>query len=202
MWVLKLGGSLCRSPNLLEWVDTLARFPGKLVVVPGGGLFADAVRSTQTLVGFDDETAHRLAILAMQQMGELLCAQNSKFQRADNPEEIAYVAATGGVPIWFPDQMTKQADEVATSWDVTSDSLACWLAEQISAEGVLLIKSADLAIYSGELAVLQEDTIVDQAIHRHWRVGERPLRLLGSHQQAALAPLLAGEAQVPGVLAC
>ena len=40
----------------------------KVVIVPGGGLFADQVRVTQKLWQFNDQVAHQMALLAMQQM--------------------------------------------------------------------------------------------------------------------------------------
>jgi aspartokinase-like uncharacterized kinase len=45
MWVVKLGGSLLGSPELPRWLDTLVKISdGKVLIVPGGGMFADAVR--------------------------------------------------------------------------------------------------------------------------------------------------------------
>ena len=59
MWVIKLGGSLLGSPALKYWLDALNSFSdGQVVIVPGRGLFADAVRESQLLTGVDDATAH------------------------------------------------------------------------------------------------------------------------------------------------
>ena len=43
-----------------------------MLVVPGGGPFADAVRAVDEQVGLDDATAHALALRAMDQLGVLL----------------------------------------------------------------------------------------------------------------------------------
>ena len=34
-----------------------------MIVVPGGGPFADAVRASQAEIGFDDAAAHEMAML-------------------------------------------------------------------------------------------------------------------------------------------
>jgi aspartokinase-like uncharacterized kinase len=87
MWVVKLGGSLAGSERLREWLAALAGQPG-LVLVPGGGPFADAVRAAQGALRFDDATAHHLAMLAMEQYGRALCALQPGLAPAANPERL------------------------------------------------------------------------------------------------------------------
>jgi aspartokinase-like uncharacterized kinase len=70
MWVVKLGGSLFGSDHLGSWLSLLAKV-GSLVVVPGCGPFADQVRQAQHRWGFDDSTAHIMALLAMSRRGGL-----------------------------------------------------------------------------------------------------------------------------------
>ena len=78
MIVLKLGGSLLSSPALMQCLQLASqKGQGQLVIVPGGGVFADQVRLTQKKWQYDDKAAHYMAILAMQQMALLfqgLCA--------------------------------------------------------------------------------------------------------------------------------
>ena len=42
MRVVKLGGSLSGAPELKAWLAALAGAAGRVVLVPGGGPFADA----------------------------------------------------------------------------------------------------------------------------------------------------------------
>ena len=50
MWIVKLGGSLLGAEELTHWLELLARYSdGKIIIVPGGGIFADAVREAQKL---------------------------------------------------------------------------------------------------------------------------------------------------------
>ena len=48
MIVLKLGGSLLSQATLVEFLDLARQYgKGQVVIVPGGGVFADQVRLTQ-----------------------------------------------------------------------------------------------------------------------------------------------------------
>ena len=64
--VIKLGGSHAFAPQLKDWIGAVAAQAGRIVLVPGGGPFADAVRDAQARMGFDDGAAHRMALLAME----------------------------------------------------------------------------------------------------------------------------------------
>ena len=89
MWVVKLGGSLAHSPDLNSWLDVFSDPSGiKVVIVPGGGSYADEVRRSQKISGFDDDTAHRMAILAMDKFGLWLCEKTKHFIPAKSAAEI------------------------------------------------------------------------------------------------------------------
>ena len=73
MLVVKLGGSLLGSPELAQWLNVLAKFSdGKVVIVPGGGLFANSVREAQQISNVSDAVAHQMALLAMDQYLSLI----------------------------------------------------------------------------------------------------------------------------------
>jgi aspartokinase-like uncharacterized kinase len=138
MWVVKLGGSLHDAPALGRWLHHLATAPGPpRIVVPGGGPFADTVRESQPKLGFDDLVAHRMAILAMQQFGIALQALEPALGVAETDDELRAAAAS----VWLPWQLAGGA-AVEASWNVTSDSLACWLATRLAAPTLILVKSA------------------------------------------------------------
>src|SRR5262249_60324175 len=74
-WVTKVGGSLGAQPaSLRRLMRTLATVGRRhwLVVVPGGGSFADEVRRLDRRVHLGDSAAHWMAILAMDQYRYLL----------------------------------------------------------------------------------------------------------------------------------
>jgi aspartokinase-like uncharacterized kinase len=138
--VAKLGGSHAFSPLLRPWIGAIERAAGSIVLVPGGGPFADAVRSAQREMGFDDRAADSMALLAMAQYGTALAGIGTCLALAETEQEIRALAASGRVPVWSPMRMVRAAPDVPATWDVTSDSLALWLARRLGADRVLLVK--------------------------------------------------------------
>jgi dihydroneopterin aldolase len=143
--VVKLGGSHASSPRLRDWLAAIARGAGHVVLVPGGGPFADVVRAAQPLMGFDDRTAHRMALLAMEQYGLALAALDDRLVPAANEDAMRTARRQHRVPVWMPCEMASGAPDIPESWDVTSDSLAAWLARRIGARRLVLIKPVDVS---------------------------------------------------------
>ena len=145
MWVVKLGGSLLADAVLGDWLQVLERHGGgRVVVVPGGGPFADSVRHLQSVHGLSDETVHFLAIDAMEQTARVCRALAPAMQAAGTVEGILSALAAGEVPIWMPGHLLRSEPELPRTWAVTSDSLALWLAIELGAEALFLVKRARL----------------------------------------------------------
>ena len=133
MWIVKLGGSLIGSPALKGWLDKLVQFgDGKVVIVPGGGLFADAVRNAQSKTGINDETAHQMALVAMDQYAALMAGLNPKLVLASSELEIAECGWQHRAIVWKPSHMVLADESLPKTWDLTSDSLAAWLAAKLN----------------------------------------------------------------------
>jgi aspartokinase-like uncharacterized kinase len=131
-----------RIKTLQTWLDIMAIDLGvQIVIVPGGGLFADAVREAQAISGFDDAVAHHLALQAMAQFGTLLASMHSAFVTVDNLTDIAKCASQRQTMIWLPTDMVLSDLSIAKSWQVTSDSLSVWLARKIHAQSLVIVKS-------------------------------------------------------------
>jgi len=161
--VLKLGGSLLSSPILVQWLNlALKEGKGSVVIVPGGGVFADQVRSTQKIWQYDDQTAHYMAILAMQQMALLFKGLCSDLCLVNKVEATHHALHQKKVVVWSPLATELDVAKIKASWDVTSDTLAAWLAVQLSAEQLILVKSAQLP-ENATLEQLSEQTLVDKA---------------------------------------
>jgi 5-(aminomethyl)-3-furanmethanol phosphate kinase len=145
MWVVKLGGSLMGTPALIGWLDALTQFgDGKVVIVPGGGVFADAVRDAQVKTGIDDVTAHQMAVLAMDQYATLMTGLNADLVMASSELEIAECGWQHRAVVWKPSLMVLADRDLPMNWDLTSDSLAAWLAAKLNAEHLLVVKSMDV----------------------------------------------------------
>jgi 5-(aminomethyl)-3-furanmethanol phosphate kinase len=140
--VLKVGGSLWRRPNrirrLMATLVTLAP-PHTLVVVPGGGTFADRVRRTDHRFTLDPSSSHWMAILAMDQSAYLLRHLAPRALLIRNPQEIG----VGRLNVLAPSAWLLRADPLPHSWRVTSDSISAWVARALRARLLILLKSVD-----------------------------------------------------------
>ncbi|MGR9046655.1 MAG: amino acid kinase family protein [Gammaproteobacteria bacterium] len=166
MKVVKIGGSLERSGCLADCLSRLlGSCHGDLVIVPGGGIFADQVRLTQRRWGFDDVCAHHMAVLAMQQMALLFRALQQRLEPAFRVEEISDKLKSGHNVVWLPDINDLNRAGIEAVWDVTSDSLSAWLAGTLGADELLLIKSADIPL-GLKVEDLAGQGIVDNAFVR------------------------------------
>ena len=137
--VVKVGGGLLQAEGLeglrracAEAIQMSRRRP--VLVVPGGGPFADAVRALDVQVGLADDSAHALALGAMDQLGELL--------RPLLPaaELLARLVAPSSLGLVLAAAAFRDRPEVPESWEVTSDSLAVLAAAAIGAEEAILLK--------------------------------------------------------------
>jgi aspartokinase-like uncharacterized kinase len=137
--LLKLGGAQARGGRLGEWLDAISHHAGRLIVVPGGGPFADVVRATQAQIGFDDVAAHEMAMMAMSQFGRALASLRPGFELADSEAALGGALRRGRTPIWSPERMALAAG-LKPSWDLTSDSLDVWLAGKLGAVRLILVK--------------------------------------------------------------
>lgn len=207
--VVKLGGGAAAAPQLRRWLSAIAQGAGRVVLVPGGGPFADAVRTAQTAMGFDDKTAHALALAAMRQYGMAICALHPALTQAETPRAIAATMHAGRVPVWLPETMALADPTIAASWDVTSDSLALWLAAELGARMAIFIKQARPAPMRA--GALTDAGIMDRAFPAFLASAGLPAYVagpgdvetlggvLGSGQPAGLSPVLLDESP-PGML--
>jgi 5-(aminomethyl)-3-furanmethanol phosphate kinase len=191
--VIKLGGSFAFSPHLGDWIAAIASCAGRVIIVPGGGPFADVVRTAQAQMGFDDEAAHRMGLQATEQYGCAIKSLNEKLSLVSSPDEMRRDLADNRVPVWLPMCMTLGASDIPQSWDVTSDSLAVWLAGKIGAEMLLLIKHIELRPGTVRVGDLAARGIVDRAFAKFLAVNDVPAFMLGYKDHTAISRFLCGE---------
>jgi aspartokinase-like uncharacterized kinase len=160
--VVKLGGSCAGSLDLKRWIGAVAACAGRVAIVPGGGAFADAVREAQPKMGFDDVAAHVMAMLAMEQFGRALASLDDRLALADSATALRHGLRANKVPVWLPLRMAGRAADVPPSWDITSDSLAAWLAGKIGAQRLLLLKQVVLPRTPVGADDLAEQGVVDR----------------------------------------
>jgi 5-(aminomethyl)-3-furanmethanol phosphate kinase len=190
--VVKFGGSLDAAGTLATWLAAvLGHGAGRAVIVPGGGVFADAVRAAQRRDGFSDLAAHHMAVLAMEQYGRLLLDRAPALVPCRALAEMRAALAEGRVALWLPSLMVEADPGIACSWDVTSDSLAAWLACHLEAKRLVLIKSAPPPASSASPAELAALGLVDAAFPAYAGAAGCPVICCGPGDTARLAASLA-----------
>ncbi len=163
--VIKLGGSLMRSTALIPWLESITKLAqkSKVIIVPGGGEFADKVREAQATLRFDDQTAHRMALLAMFQYGYLLAGLNLSIKIIDNIDEISSTTDNTSPLLWLPSLLLNDFSEIPASWDYSSDSIALWLATKVNADKLILVKSIEKPSSEYDLTALINAKYIDQS---------------------------------------
>lgn len=148
--VVKLGGSLMSGGDLDGLVAAIHGSPRPVAIVCGGGIFADAVRVAQPRLGFSDRLAHRLALDAMSHFAEVVAERWPDLRLVVDPGGIRTAFAEGRLALWHPAAIRTGHPDVPETWEVTSDSLALFVAREIGAARLLLVKSAEVeAVLSG-----------------------------------------------------
>jgi aspartokinase-like uncharacterized kinase len=145
--VIKIGGGLLGVPGALEAVCATVGAMGRrepIVVVPGGGPFADLVRELDRDAGLSADVAHWMAILAMDQYAHLLAERIDGAELVEESGAVAGALAAGRVAVLAPSRWLRAADPLPHSWDATSDSVAAFVAGALDARRLVLVKPADV----------------------------------------------------------
>lgn len=144
--VVKVGGSLAlHSQNLRNLCDKLneASKTHKLIIVPGGGEFADKVREYDKQFHLSNKAAHQMAILAMDQYGYMLSDLIPNSFLVRKIENLQKTLDAGRTAIFLPSDFFLSSDPLENSWDVTSDSIAVYIAGQLDVCRVVLVTGVD-----------------------------------------------------------
>lgn len=143
--VIKVGGSLAEYPSALRTLcQALSSMvqSHRIMIIPGGGKFADTVREAYSTFSLDDTLAHKMALLAMDQYGLLLHGITPNSATTYSIEE-AKKMARAVLPIFLPSKFMFSKNPLENSWNVTSDSIAAYIAGIISAKKLILAKDVD-----------------------------------------------------------
>lgn len=158
MILIKLGGSLLNSGFMKIWIKFITdHFKGRAIIIPGGGLFANHIRSVQKNYNLEDDIAHDMALYSMSQMGLLISSidrTNLHFCKTKN--EIDRVIAKNKVPIIGTfDFLKKRIDSPNKNWSITSDSMALLISEELQLNTVLIVKSCWYSFINSKIALNQ-----------------------------------------------
>ena len=141
--VLKLGGSLMHSKELVVWLENIfsRTRDNIIIVVPGGGEFAEKIRETQRQLNFNNKIAHKIALLAMCQYGYFLTGINADIKILKNTNILRLDKNISGSFLWLPDDLLENISEITENWDFSSDSISLWLATYLTADKLVIVKS-------------------------------------------------------------
>jgi 5-(aminomethyl)-3-furanmethanol phosphate kinase len=134
--VVKFGGSLLDCAPALVPVITAA--PRPVLVVPGGGPFADVVRSLDP----EPDAAHWMACAAMEQVGLHLVGLGLPGTEA--------LRVPDAPSVLLPYRLLRERDPLPHSWRVSSDTIAAWCAAELGCD-LLLAKSVNGIVAGGQL---------------------------------------------------
>ncbi|CAB3287396.1 [5-(aminomethyl)furan-3-yl]methyl phosphate kinase [Methanocaldococcus lauensis] len=144
MHIVKIGGSLTYDAKpLLKTLKDYAKENNKnIVIIPGGGEFANVVRKIDKFLNLSNSLSHKLAIKCMDLIGEIyseignIKAYDTLFnlKREINKEKIA---------ILLPSKILISTDISEHSWDVTSDSLSLYIGNLLDVKEIIIATDVD-----------------------------------------------------------
>jgi len=162
--VIKVGGSLAEDPERLQALcrelSELAKTYA-LIVVPGGGRFADAVRELDQHFNLSSAVSHRMAILGMDQFGLLLCQVIPDSCATYLLDDAKQLSEVGVVPVFLPSRLMFKDDPLENSWDVTSDSIAAYVAKRVRVKKLILATDVD-GVFTSDPKTRSDAKIIGQ----------------------------------------
>lgn len=148
--VVKVGGSVLTLPDLSARLEKLLHDSPALrpVFIAGGGALADVVRAWDAALALGEQFCHELALETMSTTASLLAHRLPRGRVVDSFAAAEACWSRGERPVlnvksWLA-QNPASTDDLPASWEVTSDSLAAWVALQWHADELWLLKSVDL----------------------------------------------------------
>ena len=143
--VVKIGGSL--FPNYAIDLAKQLKDTGSVIIL-GGGEFANLIRSYDGEIHFSQQVNHWTAIDCMDILAKLVNDKVESAKLAYSLKEVIEISDEGFTPIFVVSEFLRTEDPFECSWDVTSDSIAAYVAHALNAN--LLIVTNVNGIYTQE----------------------------------------------------
>ena len=143
--VVKIGGSLFPD-YAIELAEQLNNTNSLIIL--GGGEFANLIRKYDSTQNFSSEVTHFTAIDCMDIIAKLVNDKVDSTKLAFSIDEINEISDEGFTPIFVVSDFLKKEDPFECSWDVTSDSIAAYVAHIFNAN--LFIVTNVNGIYTQE----------------------------------------------------
>jgi aspartokinase-like uncharacterized kinase len=145
-WVVKVGGSLFPE-NSVKLVKAISESTKKeVMIVCGGGSFANQIRDYDSQMNFSASANHESAIMCMDIVGRLLADKIPDAEAVFDLNSAKLLSKKNIIPILLPSKLMHYLDPLEHSWNVTSDSISCYIAQLLQAK--LLIATDVDGIYT------------------------------------------------------
>ena len=151
--IFKIGGKILEnSTNIESTISQLTQLYEekvlqKIIIVPGGGSYANFIRRIDDELKLGDDLSHWMAIYSMNQNGIEL---KRKFPELECIEDLKeFQDSNKNFSIFLPYNYLRNNDNLPHNWDVTSDSIAYYVADQLQFNQCFLVKDID-GIYNSD----------------------------------------------------
>ncbi|EHP87727.1 [5-(aminomethyl)furan-3-yl]methyl phosphate kinase [Methanotorris formicicus] len=138
--LIKIGGSLTYHAEKL--LNELKKIEKPIIIIPGGGEFANVVRKLYEKTNLNDRGAHKLATLCVDLMG-MYFSEISCIETTDNLFDAKRILEKNGKVIFLPSKLVLSTDELPHSWDVTSDTIALYVAKFLNLKEIIVATDVD-----------------------------------------------------------
>jgi len=159
--IFKIGGKILENSRHIE--STISQLTQlyeenilqKILLIPGGGSYANFIRCIDEELVLGDDLAHWMGIYSMNYNGIEL---NRKYHKLECIEELkTFQDAQKIFCIFLPYNYLRKDDTLPHSWDVTSDSIALYVANELNLNQCFLIKDVE-GIYSVNKELIKKIT--------------------------------------------
>ncbi len=185
MKIVKLGGSLQeKGRELIRFLSDYAETKNHtVIIIPGGGHFVKRIKELSEQEVISDDAAHWMAVLGMHQYGFYL-ADGSGTEIVESMEELRNVVHIG---VLLPYTLLKADDSLPHTWNVTSDTIAAFVANKVGEKSFIKLTDVDGLMDDKGLLVRQ---IHAKAMIKNVRTGcvdaELPLFLMQNEMSCVI----------------
>lgn len=218
MAVVKIGGSLAREGRAADALAEVARADDgtrpaggrRVLVMSGGGAEVDRVREAARRGELEGPEAYWTAVRALDRMAAALVASYEASHGPGRPRLCADLGCCreaweeGELPVLTPFPVIRPVAGFPVAWEMTSDSIAAWMAYRVEADELLLAKARPPrstlspgpdGAPSAPAAALAEESLVDGFLPRFLARPEFPAAcwIVDGSRAGRIAAWLGGE---------
>ena len=179
MWIIKIGGSWLNNPLLNVIIKNLNTHSKNhnIVIICGGGCFADSVRLVYDAKRMSEKTGHYIALKSTEMFASILKEINKEICLIKDINLLSDF--NHQLKIWLPSFILKNETSFIKSWESTSDSVAAWLHTKLKSKGLIYVKSLSLEKKKYKLKYLQEKGVLDKNVDKYL-LNQKNIKIIGA----------------------